>query len=102
LSNAKVSSPQVRFDVDFHFQEVKSNRRTLTMLVCHCRKVFDRDIRALCRETRSLSGVCRRSGAGTGCGGCVPLVRDIVISETGATQEPEPPSTGSGVAALCR
>jgi bacterioferritin-associated ferredoxin len=73
------------------------------MLVCHCRRVFDRDIRALARETPSLGGICRRSGAGSGCGGCVPLIRDIVVSETGAThQEPEPPSTGSGVAALCR
>lgn len=73
------------------------------MLVCHCRKVFDRDIRAVARETRSLAGVCRRSGAGTCCGGCVPLIRDLVVEETGADGEPaKVPSTGTGVAALCR
>jgi bacterioferritin-associated ferredoxin len=73
------------------------------MLVCHCRKVFDREIRAVAREMGSLSGVCRRSGAGTCCGGCVPLVREIVTKETAAEAErPSIPATGTGVAALCR
>jgi bacterioferritin-associated ferredoxin len=72
------------------------------MLVCHCRKVFDREIRAVARETGSLSGVCRRSGAGTCCGGCVPLVREIVSEETAGQERPSVPATGTGVAALCR
>lgn len=73
------------------------------MLVCHCRKVFDRDIRTVARETGSLAGVCRRSGAGTCCGGCVPLIRDIVVQESRKDAErPSVPVTGTGVAALCR
>jgi bacterioferritin-associated ferredoxin len=73
------------------------------MLVCHCRKVFDKEIRACAREARSLGGVCRRSGAGTCCGGCLPLIRDLVVDETRTdSTSAEGATTGSGVAALCR
>ncbi len=54
------------------------------MLVCHCKRVSDRTIRAAvesgatCRS--SVGQVC---GAGTGCGGCVPEVERIIQHTAG-------------------
>lgn len=49
------------------------------MRICHCRNVSDRHIEsALGAGARSVSQVCRATGAGTTCGGCVPAVREIV------------------------
>lgn len=49
------------------------------MLVCHCKRVSDRTIRAAVES----GATCRKSvghacGAGTGCGGCVPEVERII------------------------
>ncbi len=53
------------------------------MLVCHCHRVSDREIRAHAREGRaSVRSVCQISGAGTCCGGCMPLVKAIVRKES--------------------
>ena len=49
------------------------------MIVCHCHRVTDREIRACVRGgARSCEDVGDACGAGTGCGGCVPLVHDLV------------------------
>jgi bacterioferritin-associated ferredoxin len=69
------------------------------MLVCHCRCVSDREIRACVRNgSLSLREVCKASGAGQGCGGCVPLVKELVRDE--ATSAASAPSAlGSRIAA---
>lgn len=52
------------------------------MLVCHCERVSDRTVRHLARSgaetVDQVGAMCR---AGTGCGGCRPLVRAIVDEE---------------------
>jgi bacterioferritin-associated ferredoxin len=52
------------------------------MLVCHCYGVSDSHIRDLVRKgARSGREVARACGAGTGCGGCRLLVREILDDE---------------------
>ncbi len=49
------------------------------MRICHCHDVSDRSIRACALESGCTVGaVARCTRAGTGCGGCVPAIRDIV------------------------
>ncbi|HEX2174617.1 MAG TPA: (2Fe-2S)-binding protein [Nocardioidaceae bacterium] len=56
------------------------------MIVCHCGVVSDRDVTAAVRDgARSLTDVCRATGAGQNCGGCVLSVRRI-LCQHGAVQ----------------
>jgi len=56
------------------------------MIVCHCFRVSDRDIRACAREGAcSVGEVGRACDAGTGCGGCRPEIASILDSERQAT-----------------
>jgi nitrite reductase (NADH) large subunit len=49
------------------------------MLVCHCHRVTDRDIRAHIRGgSNTPAQVARTCRAGTCCGGCMPLISQIV------------------------
>ena len=49
------------------------------MIVCQCHVVNDAAIRdAVDAGARTLSAVCRTTGAGSDCGGCVFSVRRIV------------------------
>ena len=52
------------------------------LIVCHCHAVSDRTLRRCIREGCASSrdlGEC--TGAGTGCGGCEPLLEEIVEEE---------------------
>jgi bacterioferritin-associated ferredoxin len=52
------------------------------MIVCHCHAVTDREIRSSVRGGASSAGcVGAACGAGTGCGGCLELVEEIVDDE---------------------
>ena len=54
------------------------------MLVCHCHAVCDRAIRKCIRDgARSVDEVGDACGAGTGCGGCVPVIQSLVSAEGG-------------------
>ena len=54
------------------------------MLVCHCKKVHCRTVRSAIRAGASdVESVGRACGAGTGCGGCRPLVGALVAQEQG-------------------
>lgn len=48
------------------------------MIVCHCAVVSDRDIAAAAGTGNTLAEVCRATGAGQGCGGCVRAVRELL------------------------
>lgn len=74
------------------------------MLVCHCRRVSDREIRACARTFGgSVRGVCRQSGAGTGCGGCVPLVKQLVReARASANAAPQPVSEPTACTGLLK
>lgn len=49
------------------------------MLVCHCCVVHEGRIREeIARGARDEVEIGRSCGAGTGCGGCVPLIRKLL------------------------
>jgi bacterioferritin-associated ferredoxin len=61
------------------------------VLVCHCHRVSDRTIRAACRAgARTREEVGQTCGAGTGCGGCRPMIDRLVAieAEPGGTSLP--------------
>lgn len=48
------------------------------MLVCHCHRVNDARIeQMLAAGADGVRGVVRATRAGTGCGGCLPALRDL-------------------------
>jgi bacterioferritin-associated ferredoxin len=68
------------------------------MLVCHCRRVSDREIKAHLKSgAGTVRGVCKMSGAGTGCGGCMPVVKELVREHS--DDAPRPSALGSRTAA---
>jgi len=49
------------------------------MYVCHCRAVTDRAIRAHIEQgAHDETVLAERCGAGNGCGGCLPLLRQLL------------------------
>ena len=49
------------------------------MIVCQCRVVSDRSIRAAFADgARTVAAVCRATGSGQDCGSCVFTVRALV------------------------
>jgi bacterioferritin-associated ferredoxin len=60
------------------------------MIVCHCKGITDRDIRkAVLEGASTCTDVERHCEAGTECGGCRPLIEQIVGVEA-ATPPSEP------------
>ena len=58
------------------------------MLICHCRSVNDRTIRAAIVEgAQNPESVARRCGAGADCGGCLPALRAL-LHDAGLPEEP--------------
>lgn len=52
------------------------------MIVCHCQGVSDRQVRQAVREgARSVRQVARVCRAGRMCGGCRPVIGEIIASE---------------------
>ena len=48
------------------------------MLVCHCHRVNDERIdQVLAAGADGVRGVVRATRAGTGCGGCIPVLREL-------------------------
>lgn len=55
------------------------------MVVCHCRAVRERTIREAVRNGAvSSADVAACSGAGTDCGGCLPVIEEIVRESVSA------------------
>jgi bacterioferritin-associated ferredoxin len=58
------------------------------MFVCHCRAVTDGEIRAaIAAGAHDLEEVGRRCGAGVTCGGCCPLIQELL-----AERQARPPA----------
>ncbi|MDH5675942.1 MAG: (2Fe-2S)-binding protein [Myxococcales bacterium] len=52
------------------------------MIICHCMRLSDRDIRAAVRAgATTREQVERACGASGGCGGCGPAVDEILAEE---------------------
>ena len=48
------------------------------MLVCHCHRVSDARVdQVLAAGGEGVRSVVRATRAGTGCGGCIPLLREL-------------------------
>ena len=63
------------------------------MIVCHCRAVTDRTLRASIRDgAHTIEALRETTGASDCCGGCEPLVRELLEQELGTA-----PSTASTV-----
>jgi len=62
------------------------------MFVCHCRAVTDGEIReAIAAGACDLAEVGRHCGAGITCGGCCPLIQELLaehVSRPPATPAP--------------
>jgi bacterioferritin-associated ferredoxin len=57
------------------------------MIVCHCRRVCDRTIRAAIQAGACTEdAVAEACGAGSVCGGCLPLVEELIEEEQEAAQ----------------
>jgi bacterioferritin-associated ferredoxin len=57
------------------------------MIVCHCMGVSDRSVRRAIQEGASTRrDVARACRAGTGCGGCRPLLDRLLASERDRTR----------------
>ena len=55
------------------------------MLVCHCHRVNDARIdQVLAAGADGVRGVVRATRAGTGCGGCLPALRQLCAARTTA------------------
>jgi bacterioferritin-associated ferredoxin len=51
------------------------------MFVCHCEAVSDRTVRAAIAEgNQSLDDLARSCGAGSRCGGCHPVLAELLGS----------------------
>ena len=59
------------------------------MIVCHCKGLSDRDIRAAVRDgARSCRQVGRACEAGRACGGCRPTIRELIQDESDSEAGP--------------
>jgi len=62
------------------------------VIVCHCRAVSDRAIRASIREgATTVEAVSECTGAAECCGGCEPMVAEILDDELGPRAEGSSP-----------
>jgi bacterioferritin-associated ferredoxin len=59
------------------------------MILCHCKGVSDKSVRSAIRcGASSVRDVARACGAGTGCGGCRPLIQELIRTEQHGTSRP--------------
>jgi bacterioferritin-associated ferredoxin len=57
------------------------------MYICLCNALTDRDVRACCDGSNSVSMVYRSLGCEPQCGKCVPLVRQMLRQQEAITVE---------------
>ncbi|MBX3128551.1 MAG: (2Fe-2S)-binding protein [Polyangiaceae bacterium] len=70
------------------------------MIVCHCRRVSHHRILEVVREgAHTVQDVSAACGAGSGCGGCLPHVSEL-IAEAELAQEDDVPALHSERAAV--
>lgn len=70
------------------------------MIVCHCKAVSDRTVRrAVAEGARTRGQVARRCGAGTVCGGCRPVIQEILQETTPSAAAPPAAMLGLELAA---
>jgi len=74
-------------DIELHFQSdiLGTSPGACPVIVCHCKAVSDCAIRDAIRRgaqtPREVAFACQ-AGRGRQCGGCIPLVRELIVDET--------------------
>ncbi|MDP9432971.1 MAG: (2Fe-2S)-binding protein [Actinomycetota bacterium] len=59
--------------------------RRSVVIVCHCAVVSDRDlVAAAAAGATSTRALCRATGAGRNCGGCLPAVQAVAWQTAGS------------------
>lgn len=59
------------------------------MIVCHCKGITDREIRSAVRDgAKTKRQVARACQAGRSCGGCHPVIREIIDDEREPSASP--------------
>lgn len=59
------------------------------MVVCHCVVVSDREVRAqVLAGALDADDIAARCGAGTRCGGCVPVVEALLAEQAVSVRRP--------------
>lgn len=77
--------------------EQRPRRFEAPVIVCHCKGISDRDVRAAIRSGAACRvQVGERCAAGTGCGGCHGTIEDLIRTE----RAPEGRSGGAIVGRL--
>ncbi len=67
-----------------HAPSVREVRRTV--LVCHCHRVNDARIdQVLAAGADGVRAVVRATRAGSGCGGCIPMLRRLCAERAAAS-----------------
>jgi bacterioferritin-associated ferredoxin len=62
--------------------EVGASSGSARVIVCHCKGISDRDVRAAVRGGAACrQSVGARCEAGTGCGGCHAVIDEIIHAE---------------------
>ncbi len=57
------------------------------MIVCHCHRVTDARVAdVLTAGAEGVRGVVRATHAGTGCGSCIPMLRQLCARRAAAVQ----------------
>ena len=70
------------------------------MIVCLCRAVSDRTIRALVKDgATTVEAIGQKCGAGTGCGGCRRQIAALIASELQGTAVAQVAAPAEGAAA---
>ena len=60
----------------------------ISVIVCHCKGISSRRIEAeVAMGASTVAEVGDRCGAGTGCGGCVPLIETILRGRPTVTEQ---------------
>ncbi len=58
------------------------------MLICHCHRVRDCQVeQVLAAGGQGVRSVVRATRAGTGCGGCLPALRDLCAQAQACAQD---------------
>ena len=71
------------------------------MLICHCRAVTDRTVRAAVRSgAQTVSEVARSCGAGGTCGGCHEAVKELIHSESASHASQHTPAESDAASAV--
>lgn len=74
---------KLKLTLNFNFYYTRVSFEEHPLIVCHCEAVSEHNIREAVKSgARSCRQVARACEAGRSCGGCRPLIREIIAEES--------------------